>query len=368
MSNVSQNRTVNANELRAALNVCIRKQRPVFIWGPFGAGKSEIVEQLCEESDGLLYDLRLSQMEQTDLRGMPFFNKETNQMEWAPPIDLPDAETAAKYPVVFLFLDEMNSAMPATQAAAYQLVLNRRVGTYKLPDNVVIIAAGNRESDKGVTYKMPKPLANRFVHMELRVDYDCWLDWAAKQKINPAVVGYVTAFKSALYDFDPKNPEHACATPRTWTFVSELIEDGGISEGTCMDLVAGSVGQGHALKFMAHRRFAKDLPTNEDVFRGTAEPLKIKEISAQYALITSLVFDLDGFNTDQNKPKDWKEKFHKATDNMLGYILDNMSTEIVVMGMRMALKKFNLPLEPSKLTNFKRFKDGPGQLVFRAAS
>ena len=101
-------------------------------------------------------------MEPTDLRGMPYFDKTTGKMQWAPPVDLPDEELASQYDTIVLFLDEMNSAAPAVQAAGYQLVLNRRIGTYKLPDNVVIGAAGNRESDRGVAYRMPKSTCEPF--------------------------------------------------------------------------------------------------------------------------------------------------------------------------------------------------------------
>ena len=145
----------------------MRRKRPVFVWGGPGIGKSDLVDQITVSMEGYMIDLRLALMEPTDLRGMPYYNKEANNMSWAAPVDLPTEEFAAQYPVVVLFLDELNSAPPSVQAAAYQLILNRRIGTYKLPDNVVVVAAGNRETDKGVTYKMPKPLANRFVHLKL---------------------------------------------------------------------------------------------------------------------------------------------------------------------------------------------------------
>jgi MoxR-like ATPase len=122
-------------------------------------------------------------------------------MSWAPPVELPDAELAKKHKKIILFLDEMNSAAPAVQAAAYQLILNRKVGTYTLPSNVMIVAAGNRETDKGVTYRMPAPLANRFVHLEMRVDFEDWLIWATENKIHSDVVGYLTFAKQDLYDF-----------------------------------------------------------------------------------------------------------------------------------------------------------------------
>ena len=164
---ISDNLTVTSVQARKAILKAFKAKRPVFLWGPPGIGKSEVVADITNELGGFMIDLRMAQMEPTDLRGIPYYNKDIGKMDWAPPIDLPDDELANKYPIIVLFLDEMNSAAPAVQAAGYQLVLNRAVGKYKLPDNVVIVAAGNRESDKGVTYRMPMPLANRFLHIEM---------------------------------------------------------------------------------------------------------------------------------------------------------------------------------------------------------
>ena len=188
---VSETRTVNVEEGRVRIQRCFDLKRPVFLWGPPGVGKSDIISQITDDLNGYMIDLRLGQMDPTDIRGIPFFNKEAGKMDWAPPIELPDAELAAEYPVIVLFLDEMNSATPAVQAAAYQLILNRRVGKYTLPENVVIVAAGNRDSDKGVTYRMPTPLANRFVHLEVKADFQTWQTWALKHKVHQDVVGYV---------------------------------------------------------------------------------------------------------------------------------------------------------------------------------
>jgi hypothetical protein len=204
----------------------------VFLWGPPGIGKSELVEGIAKDLGGLMIDLRLGQMEPTDIRGIPFYNKEKNVMEYAPPVDLPDEATAAQYPIVVLFLDEMNSAPASVQSAAYQLILNRRVGKYVLPDNVVMVAAGNRESDKGVTYRMPTPLANRFIHQEMKVDFPSWQEWAVQNKIHKDVVGYLSFAKQDLYDFDAKSSSRAFATPRSWSFVSQLLDDE-IDDDTC---------------------------------------------------------------------------------------------------------------------------------------
>jgi len=200
---MSDTRTVTSVQARKSLLKAFSKKRPLFLWGPPGIGKSELVAEIAQELGGYMIDLRLGQMEPTDIRGIPFYNKDSGKMDWAEPVDLPTNEFASQYPIVVLFLDEMNSAAPSVQAAAYQLILNRRVGKYFLPDNVVLVAAGNRESDKGVTYRMPTPLANRFIHQEMRVDFASYQEWAVNNNIHKDVVGYLSFAKQDLYHFDP---------------------------------------------------------------------------------------------------------------------------------------------------------------------
>ena len=166
-------RTVRPSDVMAEVLACINAKRPVMLWGPPGIGKSEIIEQIGKQTNRNVIDLRLLLLEPTDLRGIPYFNSKSNKMDWAPPVDLPanDNDTS------ILFLDEINAAPQSVQAAAYQLILNRRIGTYKLPDGVAVVCAGNRESDRGVTYRMPSPLANRIIHIEMEPNFDDWLDY-----------------------------------------------------------------------------------------------------------------------------------------------------------------------------------------------
>ena len=222
---MSDARTVTSAQARKGLLKAFKAKRPLFLWGPPGIGKSDLVADITRELGGHMIDLRLGQMEPTDIRGIPFYNKDSGKMDWAAPVELPDEEMSKQYPIIVLFLDEMNSAAPSVQSAGYQLILNRRIGKYILPDNVVMVAAGNRESDKGVTYRMPTPLANRFIHLEMKPDFKSWLDWAVLNQIHKDVVGYLSFAKQDLYDFDSKSSSRAFATPRSWTFVSQLLED-----------------------------------------------------------------------------------------------------------------------------------------------
>ena len=356
---ISDNLTVTSVQARKAILKSFKSKRPIFLWGPPGIGKSEVVSDITDELGGHMIDLRMAQMEPTDLRGIPYYNKDSNRMEWAQPVDLPDEELASQYPIVVLFLDEMNSAAPAVQAAGYQLILNRRVGNYKLPDNVVIVAAGNRDTDKGVTYRMPMPLANRFLHIEMRADFAAWQTWAVNKGIHQDVVGYLSFAKQDLNDFDSKSSSRAFPTPRTWSFVSDLIKDDDVDNETLFNLVAGAVGEGVATKFMAHRKVSSKMPNPTDILNGKVKELNVKEVSAMYSLTTSMCYELR--EAHQNKVD--SAKFHEMADNFLGYMMANFETELVVMGAKTALKTFQLPFVPAKLKNFDEFHKKFGKYI-----
>lgn len=355
---ISSNRTVSPNQAKIAVKKCFSVNRPVFLWGAPGVGKSDIIKQIAAEQNRNVIDVRLSLWEPTDIKGIPYYNPDLKTMTWAPPAELPsDLEDTS-----VLFLDELNSAPPATQAAAYQLILNRRVGTYVLPDGVSIVAAGNRDGDKGVTYRMPAPLANRFLHLEMRVDFDDWAQWATDNRVHEQVVGYIGFAKQDLYDFDPRSSSRSFATPRSWSFVSDILKDDNLSENTLTDLVAGAVGEGLAVKFMAHRKVAKQMPIPMDVLLGKVLTCNIKEISAMYSLTVSLCYELQTLH--RNKDKDWDQK----SDLFLQFMMENFPTELVVMGAKLALKNFSLPFNSSKMKNFERFNKNYGKYVIQAMS
>jgi hypothetical protein len=353
-------RTVGPKAAKKAVQKGFSKRRPIFIWGPPGIGKSDIVKQLGEELDAYVIDVRLSLWEPTDIKGIPYFDSNDGTMRWAPPSELPSEDFAKNHKQIILFMDEMNSAAPAVQAAAYQLVLNRRVGTYRLPDNVLIVAAGNREADKGVTYRMPAPLANRFIHLEMRVDWDDYSFWATENRIHKDVVGFLTFSKKDLYDFDPKSSSRAFATPRSWTFVSELLEDDDCDESTLTDLVSGAVGEGLAIKFMAHRKVASKMPDPTDILNGKVKKMESKEISAMYSLAVSLCYELKD-SSDKNA-KNWNSQ----VNNFFQFIMDNFETELVIMSTKLALTQYQLPLDPDEIDCFESFHGKFGKYISAA--
>jgi hypothetical protein len=303
----------------------------------------------------------------TDVKGIQYFSPLTQKMEWAPTSELPTQEDGDNYDYVILFLDEMNSAPPAVQAAGYQLVLNRRIGKYFLPDNAVIVAAGNRESDKGVTYRMPSPLSNRFTHFEMRVDHESWLNWAVDNQIHPDVIGYLSQHKMDLFDFAPASNSRAFATPRSWTFCSDILrQDPTLNEKEVTDIVAGTVGEGIAHKFNGHRKFAGQLPHVMDVLTGKVTDLSVKEISAHYTLMVNFCYELKELHATMGKTK--TEEWHKMFDYMLAFIMKNFSTELIIMGMRTAVVNYKLQVTYSKLKNWNKFHQQYGKYILSAVS
>jgi len=349
-------RQVGPKAAKRSIRKAIQTRRPTFLWGPPGIGKSDIVKQIGEDAKREVVDVRLALWEPTDIKGIPYYNADQGKMVWAPPAELPtDPESTA-----IIFLDELNSAPPAVQAAAYQLILNRRVGTYELPKGVDVVAAGNREGDRGVTYRMPAPLANRFIHLEMKIDFDDFQEWAVMNNVHPEVVGYVGFAKQDLYDFDPKSPSKAFATPRSWVFVSDLLKDDDCDIDTLHNLIAGAVGDGLAVKFMAHRKIAGRLPKAEDILSGKVKDLSIKEVSAMYSLTVSLCYELK----DQAEKK--SKTFDSQADNFFRYMMDNFPTELVVMGAKTGLTNYNLPLDATKMKSFDEFHKRFGKYVLSA--
>ncbi|MDP2894460.1 MAG: MoxR family ATPase, partial [Sulfurimonas sp.] len=249
---------MRATELIEIINSLVEQRVPTFLWGAPGIGKSSIVKQIAKEKGVGFIDLRLALMDPTDLKGIPFYDKESHTALWAPPAFLPREGEG------ILFLDELNSAPPSVQASAYQLILDRKVGEYELPDGWAIVAAGNREGDRGVTYRMPTPLANRFVHFEMEVSIEDWRFWAYKNGVNESIISYISYKNEHLFTFDPKSEAKSFATPRSWEFVNSIL-NGNISKELLLDTLSGAVGREVAVSFLSFIKVMHKLPDIENI-------------------------------------------------------------------------------------------------------
>lgn len=375
--------TVNLENARLG-----KKRRGLFMWGPPGIAKSSIVEQICKEMNFKLIDIRLTQMEPTDLRGIPVPNTHTGGdvvVNWAIPSFFPRRDEGSKtstitksaverngeddkqYAGAIILLDELPNAAPSVQAGSYQLVLDGALGEYVVPDNCVVMAAGNRDTDKGSTFKMPTPLMNRFVHIELRVDFEDWQNYALTVGFNKDVVGYLTAFKHELFQFDALSASRGFPTPRSWESVSDILRgDPNLPEMVRMALVAGAVGDGVAVKFLEYQKNAAKLPNPSDILEGKVKDLPTKEVSLMYALTTAMCYELkDRYIAQKNDPSK-KKAFSANVDNFLGFMMKQFQPEMVIMGSRTALAIFRIQFDPSGMKNWDEFSDKYQDLILAA--
>jgi len=257
---------------------------PVMLWGPPGVGKSQIVVQVAEGHQVPVIDIRLSQMEPSDLRGIPF--RDGVQVEWAVPSMLPNSKTHG--PKGILFLDEITSAPPSVSAAAYQLILDRRLGNYRVPEGWAIVAAGNRQGDRGVTYAMPAPLANRFSHFEVEVNLDDWVAWAYQEGIDERVIAFLRFRPELLFDFDPAHNPMAFPSPRSWEFTHRALQKFMDHPRLLLGSLQACVGPAAGVELNAFIASLDQMPDLDAILRGDEVPVP-EEIDLQYAVATALV-------------------------------------------------------------------------------
>jgi MoxR-like ATPase len=306
------------SKLYEALHALIGERVPLHIWGACGVGKSQIVAQVADDLDFDFLDVRAVQLDPVDLRGLPRIA--ADQTEWVPPKFLP---TTGKG---ILFLDELTSAPQMTQAGCYQLVLDRKLGEYRLPDGWVVIAAGNPASERGVHFAMPRPLRNRFVHLELEADLNDWCKWAVGAGVRPEIIAFLRFKPELLHTADATSDANAWPTPRSWEMASNVLRGiarrqkttflSGTSEFEAQ-LLDGTVGPSASAELLAFLRLFRQLPSIDEILLNPETAPLPAETSAQIAIATALGRAM----TDNSVARGLK-------------YLDRMPTEICVMAMR----------------------------------
>lgn len=279
------------SDLSACINEAVKINAPIMIWGAPGIGKSQIIQQSAKANNMGLVDMRLSTYDPTDLKGIPAIVD--NRAVWLNLGDLPQEERDGKTGI--LFLDEINAAPPATTAAAYRLVLDRKIGNYTLPPGWTIVAAGNRESDKGITFKMPAPLANRFTHFELEPDFNDWCNWALDSGIHHNTISFIRFRPNQLNNFDPT--QRAFPTPRMWEQVSKYttISDPHVR----MQMIQGAVGEGAGIEYASFVKMANELQDPDMILMNPDDAKVPADLSAIYATVGALSVRASESNFDR---------------------------------------------------------------------
>lgn len=264
----------------AAVSAYLDADLPVFMWGPPGVGKSDLVRSIARDRSLPIVDFRAVLRDPVDLRGLPAIVD--GGARWLPPADLPNQERDGAEGI--LFLDELNAAPASVQAACFGLVLDRRVGEYTLPDGWRIIAAGNRQSDKAAAQRMPTALANRFAHVDIEADPDTFTRWANENDIDPLVIAFVR-FRPAMLHMMEGSDLRAFPTPRAWARVSKVAQ---AEPKLRLALVTGLVGEGAPAEFEGFVRVYNELPSLDFVIANPEKAPVPQEPAARFAISTGL--------------------------------------------------------------------------------
>ena len=288
--------TINIKQAKQYLRKILESDEhlPVLLWGQPGIGKSQCIQQVANELGWEFIDIRLPLLMPSDLLGLPYPSKDHTRANFLYPAFFPDPNSKKKYIILF---DEIGNAPMTLQSAAYRIILDRSIGEhYKFPKGVRMIAASNREKDKSGVGKFSQALSNRFVHFFINAEYDSWKEWAIRNNINEKIIGFLKDFPQHLC-VEPKIEEKAYATPRSWEYVSKLMN---IKVGS-EEMIAGAVGEGVQNEFFSYMEVYGRLPDIDKILKGEKEKVPT-EPSILFALSISLVMKA----TKKNVPNIFK--------------------------------------------------------------
>lgn len=301
-------------QIKKAIVAAYPSRQPLMIWGDPGLGKSSAGKQSANDLRDILnatpeakkrpasggftpkpfdfIDLRLALLEQVDLRGLPY--NEKGAMVWSRPGFIPKDGQG------IIMIDELPQASPSMQAAASQLILDRRCGEHRLGDGWLVIAAGNLLSNRAATHAMPTHIANRFVHLQAVVNTEAWVAWALQAKLDIRVIAYIKWRSAMLHAFDPKSKSLAFPSPRSWEFVSKLLQTfPDINSPILHAMIAGAVGEGPVAEFLSFCKMYAKLPDIDAIFLNPKKAVIPTEVSVLWAVVTSISSRVTPDNVDK---------------------------------------------------------------------
>jgi len=309
--------------------------------GAPGVGKSQVIRQIGEEFGYKVIDLRLAQMSEVEIGGLIYPNEDRTKTRWLSPEVLPDEERDGKKTI--LLLDEITSCPKRVQVAAYQLILDRRVGQYTLPEGTFVIGLGNREDDDGVYIRLAGPLADRFEILYIDVDFKTWkYDFAIPFKVHPYVVTYLTFKPTALHTQKADSESMVFATPRSWERVSDILKcDNDLTNPVVLHKIAGNIGSVETSQFAKFildggYRLTVEEFLNTTTGRGPSDPSEV-------GILTNALVDMVSYLGKVGSP----EELTKEQKDEVGKVISAMfrlgQAEYTVVGIR-DLLELNRPV------------------------
>lgn len=287
-----QNRAIRPSDLVNELRANALADVPSMIWGPPGVGKSDIAYQFGESMDAKMYELRANLFDPIDVRGglkVVEMDDGTYRTRYGVPEDYPDSNYQG---AVLLFIDEIVNAPKATQNALLQLLLNKKIGTYQLPPNTIIIAAGNRAQDRAAVHEMPSTVRSRFAHYTVEANVDDWVKWAMMNNVHDSITSFIRMRPSLLHNTD--GTDYAFPTPRTWAMLNRKLPYMTDDFYGCASLI----GDGPAGEYLSYRAIYKDMPDIDQIIEKPGTTTVPTDTSILFAVSGALAARADKDNFD----------------------------------------------------------------------
>jgi len=308
--------TVKPSQLPGVLAYCDTAALTPFILSPPGVGKSDIIKQFALKTERTYHDIRLAYSAPTDLQGFPYIDRESNRMRFSIPAQFPTT------PGNVIALEEFSCASKMVQNGSLQLTLDRRIGEYKVPDNTLIVLAGNGQGDRVHVERLSSAVANRIMFIHLVADLDDWTGWALESGVDVRVVAFLRFRPDLLHNFNPAkwDGETGFATPRSWAAAARLIA-ANPPAALRLPMLEGTVGPGPAAELNAFLSVYEQLPNIDGILldpKGADVP---EEPSARYAVCAAL-----------------SNRTEKGNFGRVATYLGRLPKEFEVFGVRLALR------------------------------
>jgi MoxR-like ATPases len=299
--------------------------------GAPGVGKSQIIKQIGDKLGYKVIDLRLAQMSEVEIGGLIYPNEDRTKTRWLSPEVLPDEERDGKKTI--LLLDEITSCPKRVQVAAYQLILDRRVGQYKLPEGTFVIGLGNREDDDGVYIRLAGPLADRFEIHFIDVDFKIWKnDFAIPFGIHNYVLKYLNFKPTALHTQMADQESMVFATPRSWERVSDILKcDSNLTNPVVVNKIAGNIGDVETAQFI---QFLHDNSESVTVDEFLEKKVPAPEDPEKVAILTNALVERASFLRYATDKDSLSEEERGEAEKVIDAIFRLGAAEHVIVGVR----------------------------------
>jgi MoxR-like ATPase len=269
-------------QIQQAIKTAIAANEPLMIYGSPGLGKSDTVKQVAKELDMDIFDIRASLLDPVDLRGLPVPNIESKEVNWLTPEFWPRENKPS-----IVFFDEITNAAPSVQTGLLQILLDRQCGSYKMPSEVRMLAAGNLSTDKAGSSNLITSLKSRFLNVTFEADLVDWIEWALENDIDESVRQYVRFRPGNLHAFDPRSKENAFPCPRSWEKLSN-VRKVKVPSNIEYELYSGIVGQAAATEYVGFLRTYREMPDIAEILMNPSSGPIPEKAQVKYAVCGSL--------------------------------------------------------------------------------